>query len=237
MRHLAAICAFLAFMNSAELSRAQMSTPLHVGPFGGSQEPLPQLAIPPELKYFVPAGFLLRAVLPAKMSSAGETLFLYDNGEEVFPEVHLHAIREGKPYQLFDGVISGIAGLVCLPSNAACRFASFAYHRGGDLADTTFVVFGFEQGSYRSLVQQDTAQGKMRVLSGSPLRFELWAANLGLDPPDPDKSCEWCPHRYTIRIFQQEGSTFKVVSERTTKKFLNPGDIAAQAFVTPAEKN
>jgi len=234
MRHSAATCAFLALLYIGQL-HAQVQAPLHVGPFGGLQEPLPQLAIPPELKLFIPAGFVLRAVLPAMMSSPGETLFLYDNGERLFPETHLHALREGKQYELFDGVISGVAGLRCLPSNVACQFVAFAFHRGGDLADTTFVVVGFEKDNYRSLVQQDTAQGRIAVLSGSPLRFELWSANLGLDPPNPDKSCVWCPHRYTIRTFEGEGNTFKVVSERTTKRFLDPGEIAAEAFATPTD--
>ena len=196
----------------------------------GCRASLPQLAVPPELKSFVPAGFILRAVLPAKMSSTDETLFLYDNGESLFPEVHLHAIREGKQYELFDGIMSGVAGLLCLPTNVSCQFVAFAYHRGGDLADTTFAIFGFEEGRYRSLVQQDTNEGKMRILSRSPLRFELWSANHHLDPPDLDRSCVWCPHRYRIQTFEQQGNLFHVVSERTTKKFLDPGEAAAQAF-------
>ena len=159
MRYLVAICAFVACMHG--LIQAQVQTPLHVGAFGGMQGPLPRLTVPPELKSFIPMGFVLRYVLPTKMSTAGESVFLYDNGEKEFPEVHLHALRNARQYELFDGVVSGIAGLSCLPSATACELLTFAYHRGGNLADTTFAIFGHQNGAYRQILQQEAFVGRM----------------------------------------------------------------------------
>jgi hypothetical protein len=212
---------------------AQVQAPLRVDAFGGKQASLSPIPVPPELKLFVPANSTLRALLTTQMTSSGEKLFLYDNGKDIFPEVHLHGLRYDNEFNLFDGSVAGIAGLLPLATTYGLQLVSFAYHQGGDQADTTFVIFGHENKGYGSVFQKQTTQGKMRILPGAPLRFELWDADTNLDPQE---SCVWCPHRYHVLTYEVQGSDFKVIAKRTTKEFLDPGEIAARPFAV-MEKN
>lgn len=207
---------------------AQMQTPLGVGPFGATPSPLRPVNVPPELKPFVPNGFILRAVLQTKMSAEGETLLLYDNGEDTFPDVHLHAVRHGHDLNLFDGHVAGVAGLMPIRSRMAQQILGFAYHVGFDEADTTFVIFAAQQDSYRTIFEQKTTTGQMRLLSESPVKFELWSADWKLDQGE---SCVWCGHRYRVRTYVLEEDTFRLTAKRTTAASLYPGDVAGQTFV------
>jgi hypothetical protein len=67
----------------------------------------------------------------------------------------------------------------------------------------------------------------MRILPGSALRFELWDADTNLDPKE---SCVWCPHRYRVLTYELQGNDFKLIAERTTQEFLDPGEIAVKPF-------
>jgi hypothetical protein len=144
MRTLTVTSAVWAVFLSLAPVVAQVQAPLRVEAFGGSQDPLPSILVPPELKPFVPSSSTLRAVLTTNMTSSGEKLFLYDNGEDIFPEVHLHGLRYGKEFKLFDGSVAAIAGLLPLTTSNGLQLVSFAYHQGGDQADTRFVIFAHE---------------------------------------------------------------------------------------------
>lgn len=212
---------------------AQTQTPLRVEAFGGVHEPLRPINVPPELKPFVPKGFIPRAVLQTKMFPEGETLLLYDNGEDSFPHVHLHALRHGKDLKLFDGVIAGVAGLLPIQIKKNQQIVSFAYHVGFDEADTTFLIFAREKDSYRKIFERKTTTGQMRILDGSPLKLEIWSADWKLDRGE---SCVWCPHRYRVRTYVWQGDTFRLTAQRTTPAPLSPGDVAEKTFVLGQSK-
>lgn len=212
---------------------AQVQTPLRVGPFGATHEPLQPVKVPPDLAPFVPKDFILRAVLQTKMSAEGETLLLYDGGESTFPDVHLHAIRHGQDLKLFDGPIAGVAGLLPIRLQTGQQIVGFAYHVGFDEADTTFVIFAAQGDSYRTIFEQKTTTGQMRLLGESPVKFELWSADCKLDRGE---SCVWCPHRYRVRTYVLERDTFTLTRQRTTATSLYPGDLAEQTFVLKTQK-
>lgn len=224
---LATLALFLACQ-----ATAQMQAPVHVGAFGGIQEPFPPLDVPAELRPFVPKGFILRAALQTKMSPDGEALLLYDNDAETFPEVHLHAVRNGTDMVLFDGVVAGVAGLLPIKSHEQ-QFVSFAYHVGFDQADTTFVIFCGETKVYRKIFEQETTSGQMRLLSGSPARFEIWSADWRLDQGE---SCVWCPHRYRVRTYVLQTNGFTLVKKRTTSIPISPGEVVQKTFVVGLSK-
>jgi hypothetical protein len=207
---------------------AQVQAPLRVEAFGGVQSTLPPISVPPELKSFVPSNSILRAVLTTNLTSEGERIFLYDNGEDIFPSVNLRGLRNGREFKLFDGTVAGIAGLLPIKTSSDLQLLGFAYHQGGDQSDTRFVIFAHDGQGYRSVFQKQTTQGRIRILPGSALRFEMWDANAQLDPKE---SCVWCPHRYRVLTYEVHGSDFKEIKKRTTREFLDPGEIAAGPFV------
>jgi hypothetical protein len=213
---------------------APVQVPTHVEAFGGVQEALKPINVPTELKPYVPNGFVLRAVLQTKMSPDGETLVLYDNGEDSFPEVHLHAVRSGKDMKLFDGVVAGVAGLLPIQSSKHQQFVSFAYHVGFDMADTTFVIFRSETNSYGKIFEHETTSGQMRVLSDSPVKFETWSADWALDQAE---SCVWCPHRYQVQTYVWHADGFKLVKQRTTSEPMDPSALVEKTFVMRTSKN
>jgi hypothetical protein len=221
--------AALVLVVSTHFLCAQVQTPLHVEAFGGVQDPLPAMTVPPELKPFVPSGFTLRTVLATKMAPSGEKLFLYDNGEDPFPDVRLHALHDGNDFVLLDGTITGVGGLLPITLPGGRQLLAFAYHRGFDVADTQFVIFTFEDQSYHSIFERVTTEGRMQVLKTSPLRFEIWSADETFDKED--ESCVWCPHRYTIVTYELKGDNFDVVAMRTTEKYLVPSEVAGEPFV------
>jgi hypothetical protein len=223
----------VSLMFCARIAVAQVQTPLHVGAFGGVREPLQPIQVPPELKSFVPKGLTLRAVLKTSMFPEGETLLLYDNGEESFPEVHLHALRRGRDVKLFDGVIAGVAGLLPIQTQKGQQIVSFAYHVGFDEADTTFMILASVGDSYRVIFERKTTTGQMRILSESPVKFELWSADWKLDQGE---SCVWCPHRYRVRTYLLQGDKFLLTARRLTKAPLDPANLAERTFVAGSGK-
>lgn len=227
------ILSVFALVTFAPEASAQVQPPLRVEAFGGVRAPLRPIEVPTELKPFVPKGFNLRVVLQTNMSPDGERVFLYDNGEDTFPEVHLHALRNGKDLKLFDGVVAAVAGLLPIQAQKNQQFVSFAYHVGFDVADTTFVVFAAEKDSYRKIFERKTTTGQMRILSGSSVRIEIWSADWKLDQGE---SCVWCPHRYRVRTYVLQGDNFRLIAQRTTAEPLSPGDIAEKTFVTGQSK-
>jgi hypothetical protein len=207
---------------------------MHVEAFGGVQEAPKPLSVPTELNPYVPKGFVLRAVLQTKMAPEGETLILYDNGEDNFPEVHLHAVRSGKDMKLFDGVVAGVAGLLPIQSSKHKQLVSFAYHVGFDMADTTFVIFRSETDSYGKVFEQETMSGQLRVLGGSPLKLETWSADWKLDSAE---SCVWCPHRYQVQTYVWNEDGFRLVKQRTTSEPMDPSALVEKTFVVRTGKN
>jgi len=228
------ISATFVLLFSAYQVTAQVQKPVHVEAFGGVQEQLPPTSVPAELKPYVPRGFVLRALLQTKMSPKGETLLLYDNGADSFPEVHLHAVRNGQDIALFDGVVAGVAGLLPIQAQEQEQFVSFAYHVGFDQADTTFVVFKGETNLYRKIFEQKTTSGQMRLLSHSPVKFEIWSADWKLDQGE---SCVWCPHRYRVRTYVWRTDGLALVAKRTTPEPISPGDVVQKTFVVSRGKN
>jgi hypothetical protein len=228
--------AALVLVVSTRFLWAQVQTPMHVTPFGGVQDSLPAMAVPPELRPFIPSGFVLRTVLATKVSPFGEKLLLYDNGEDDFPEVRLHALQNGKDLGMFEGRVAGFAGMLPIGVPGGRQLLTFAYHKGFDQSDTMFEIFSYESGSYSSVFRWHSTEGSMRVLSTFPLRFEIWTAATELDPDNPEDSCVWCPHRYHVITYELRGDDFDVVALRTTEKRLVPGDIASQPFVIVTQK-
>jgi hypothetical protein len=206
---------------------AQVQTRLRVGAFGAVSGRLPAVPVPDELKALLPEGFILREVLDTKMSPRGETLLLYDNGESIFPEVCLSAIRNGKGLKLFDEGIAAVGGLVPIDLKKNQHAVGFAYHTAGDESDTSFVIFAAGKKSYMRLFERETAEGQLRIVRESPLEIELWSADLTLDPSE---SCVWYPHRYSAETYIWRGNAFQLVARRTTPTALLPGDIARFAF-------
>jgi hypothetical protein len=225
--------AALVLVVSTRFLWAQVQTPMRVTPFGGVQEPLAPTPVPPELKAFIPSGFTLRAVINAKMSPSGEKLILYDNdnGEDSFPGVRLHALQNGKDLGMFEGRVAGFAGMLPIGQPSGRQLLAFAYHKGFDQSDTMFEIFSYESGSYSSIFRWHSTEGRMRVLSASPLRFEIWTAATELDPDIPEESCVWCPHRYHVITYELKNDNFDVLAMRTTQKRLVPDDIASKPFV------
>ena len=211
------------------LGLAQVQTPLHVEAFGGEQQRLPPIKVPTELTEFIPKGFVLRAAIQTKMWHEGETLFLYDNDAETFPEVHLHALRRnGKELNLYDGTLADIAGLLPLQLRKGKQAVAFAYHVGFDEADTTFIVFTADADSYRAIFERKTTSGQMRVLRMAPLTFQIWSADWKLDRGD---SCVWCPHRYRIQTYLLRDNNFELIRRSVTSAALSPDEIAGKPFV------
>lgn len=111
------------------------------------------------------------------------------------------------------------------------QLLAFAYPKGFDQSDTMFEIFSYEDGSYSSIIRWHSIEGRMRVLSTSPLRFEIWTAAGEVDPDNPEESCVWCPHRYHVITYELKGEDFEVVAMRTTQKRLMPADIGSRPFV------
>jgi hypothetical protein len=133
---------------------AQVHPPLHVEPFGGRQGAFPPMAVPPELKAFIPAGFTLRTMITTKMAPSGEKIFLCDNGEDPFPEVRVHALHDGKGSVLLDGTFTGVGGLLPITIPGGRQLLAYAYHQGFDVVDTRFVIFSFQDHAYRSIFER-----------------------------------------------------------------------------------
>ena len=207
---------------------AQVQPPLRIGPFGGIPESLAPIKIPRELEPFVPNGCVLRAALHTRMAAKGETLFLYDNGERFAPEVHLRALRNSQTARLFDGRVSAIAGIQAIPNGTNRELVGFAYHEGGDEADTTFLIFAARNGFYRQVFKQQTGTGRMWITDNSPVTFQTWSAEWQLDRAD---SCIWCKHRYWVRTYVWRHNRFRLTSQRVTRTFFDAGAMAARPFV------
>ena len=233
MRRVLTIAALL-LVGSTRFVHGQVQTPMHVGPFGGISDSLPALDMPPELKAFIPSGFTLRATMMTKMAPNGEEIFLYDDGEDVFPEIHLHALHDRKDFSLFDRNIMAVRGLLPVTLHDGTQLLGFAYGRAGDGADTRFVIFSFENQGYRSIFERATTEGRMRVLSSSPLRFEVWSADETMDKAG--ESCVWCAHRYRVITYEFNGDSFDVIGMRTTRKYLDPSEVANGTFIVVSQK-
>lgn len=198
------------------------------------------ILVPPEVRGAVPKGFVLRAVLHTNLSSSGETLFLYDddNDEDAWSETHLHAIRNGSNLPIFDGHTSHEPGLQLIRSGAR-QFVGFAYHEGADGADTRFVIYAFLGGLYKPIFEQQTTEGQVKLLSESPLSFEIWSADWELDHAgswERGESCVWCPHRYRVRTLVMRGDSFVVTGKRITRAFLDPDELASKPFAVLRRK-
>jgi hypothetical protein len=221
--------AIVCFVVPVAALAAQIEAPLRVGIMGGVQQALPPMPVPERFKNFVPEGAVLRAVLPARMSEEGETLLLYDNGEAIYPEICLTAIRSGEKRMLFRESVSAFAGLLLVNLPDRQQVLIFAYHIAGDQSDTHFVMFGAEGRRYRTLFEEQTFEGRLRILSFLPVQMEIWSANPALDQPP---SCIWCPHRYDIETYVWRRNRFRRSATRRTPSPLLPGDIARDAIDT-----
>jgi len=211
----------------------QVQSKLDVRAFGGERQSLPSIKVPPELKSFVPDGFVLRAVLRPNAIVGGDTFILYDNGEDIFPEVHLHAIRQGIDTKLFDESIAGVAGVFPIRAGKGKQLLAFAYHQGFDGADTRFMIFGLEKGRYKVIFEGETTTGQMRILGQSPLTIELWSAAWNLVDGE---SCVWCPHRYRIRTYALRSGKFLLEREQISKAPLDPAEVAEKTFLIGRSK-
>jgi len=229
MRILIAITAALLTVDVGVPARAQVQPPLDVGAFGGRNESLPQLSVPSSLRQFIPRGAFLRAILKTQMALEGETCLLYDNGDNDSLELHLDAIQHGKATTLFNGAVSGFAGLVPFNIEPKRQALGFAYHVGFDCSDTTFVVYAASQGSYERIFELQTTEGKMEIVESPRVRLTIWSADGEFDPPDA--SCIWCPHRYHVQSYSWRRGKFKVIHESLTWEFLNPSEIAGKPFI------
>lgn len=234
MKRVLTIAAFLLVVGTHFLC-SQVQTGVQVGPLGGLSDGLPAIDAPPDIRPFLPSGSTLRAVMATKMAPDGERVFLYDNGEQIFPEVHLRALHDGNEFALFDGNVMAVGGLLPLDLTAARQVLVFAYHLAGDMADTRFAIYSFEDQEYHSIFKRHTTQGRMRVLSTSPLRFEIWSADDTLDKAG--ESCVWCAHRYTVVTYEFKGDSFDVVAMWTTAKYLDPGQVAQAPFVVVGQRS
>jgi hypothetical protein len=232
LMRLAKIAIFLFWVSSAIRTSAQVQAPVQVGPFGGITTPLKPMKVPPELQPFVPPGKILRAVFHTQLTPSGEIIFLYDNGdgEGVFPTVYLGALQNGKTVEFFNATISAVAGLYSIQLDGHKNGLAFAYHSGGDEADTEFAIFAAPGGLYERIFYEKTMEGQMEIVSRDPPRFKLWSAAAELDPKDPERSCIWCPHRYRIKTYAWNGEKFWIVGTALTKRFLAPAPIAGNVF-------
>jgi hypothetical protein len=186
---------------------------------------------PPELAAFLPKGSVLRAAFRTKMTLEGETLFLYDSGEQYFPTAYLGVLHDGRTVRLFDGVVSAVAGIQKIPDPTKRELVGFAYHEGGDEADTTFEIFAALNGTYRRVFKEETDTGRIRIIDSSPVTVEIWSAEEQLDPAD---SCVWCKHRYRVRTYMWERNHFRLTSQRITRTFFAAAQLAARPSSWPA---
>lgn len=219
--------AFILICSSALLF-GQVQAPLRIGPFGGIPESLVPMKIPRELEPFVPKGCVLRAAFHTRMAPERETLFLYDNGERFFPEIHLRVLHNGQTARLFDGEVSALAGIQAIPNGMQSELVGFAYHEGGDEADTTFLIFAARKGAYQRVFKQQTGTGRMRITNSSPATFQTWSAEWQFDGAD---SCIWCKHRYRVRTYVWRHDRFRLASQHLTRAFFDASEMAARPFV------
>jgi hypothetical protein len=222
---------------------AQVHGPASVAGFRLVAVPGDAINVPASLRRYVPKGNVLRAEFRTRLAPSGETIYLYDDGEEIFPRIYLGALRDGRNFKLLDGGITGIEGFLLVRLDKGKNGLAVAYHTGEDSADTEFVIFAASGDSYKRIFYEPTMEGQMQIVSSSPLAFRLWSAAPEFDPKDLDHSCVWCLHRFRIQTYAWDGRNFRLTNKILTKKFLRPVDpgpstafIAAQMSGEPAKK-
>lgn len=222
----------LLALSALQLS-AQVHAPASVAGFRLVAVPRKAINIPADLRPYVPKGHVLREAFRTQLTSSGETIFLYDDGEDILPRIYLRALRDGRNFKLLDGGISGVEGFLLVRLDKSTNALAVAYHTGEDSADNEFVIFAGAVGSYKKIFFAQTMEGQMRVVSTNPLAFTLSSAAAELDPRDA--SCVWCPHRFRIKTYAWNGQQFRLTNKVLTAKFLRPPEPSpSNAFIVQA---
>ncbi|HKF53507.1 MAG TPA: hypothetical protein VKB26_14420 [Candidatus Acidoferrales bacterium] len=181
-----------------------------------------------ELRSLVPKGNILRGAWHTNLTPSGETIFLYDDGEEVLQQACLAILRGGRESSLVDATYVQDFVLVSLDNSK--KGLAVVSSNGEDGADAEFVIFVFSNGLYKRVFSGKTMEGQMKIVSTNPLSFTLSDAAEELD--SKDNSCVWCPHRFRIKSYVWNGETFKLTKQVLTKEFIRPAD-PGSAFILP----
>ena len=183
-----------------------------------------------ELRAFVPKGYALREAFRTKLTPSGETILLYDDGEEFFPRICLVALHDGQKFTLIDGGITGVGGFLLMPLSKGENGLVVVYHVGQDFSDDEFAIFTGGENSYSKVFFERTTEGQMRIVSTDPIKFTLSSAAAELDPKDPERSCVWCLHRFRTKTYVWDAQRFRLTNKVLTKEFLKPVD-PGNAFI------
>lgn len=208
---------------------AQVRVPASVAGFRLVAVPQEAINVPAELRPYVPKGQVLRVAFRTELTSSGETIFLYDDGEEILPRIYLGALRDGRKFKLLDGGITGVEGFLLMRLDKGQNALAVVYHTGEDSADNEFVIFAGAEGSYKKIFFEQTMEGQMRIVSTNPLGFTLSSAAAELDPRDA--SCVWCPHRFRIKTYAWDGQQFRLTNRVLTKFLRPPEPSPSNAFI------
>lgn len=120
---------------------AQVRVPASVAGFRLVAVPQEAINIPADLRPYIPKGQVLRQAFRTQLASSGETIFLYDDGEEILPRIYLGALRDGRKFKLLDGGITGVEGFLLMRLDQGKNALAVVYHTGEDSADNEFVIF------------------------------------------------------------------------------------------------
>jgi len=173
----------------------------------------------------------VRLFAETRLAPEGESVAVYDNCDEIFPEPHVVII---KPKRIVLDVdqsdATALASAVSFRLESRKSALGFAFRVAGDQSGTRFVIIAGIDDSYRVVYERKTLMGKLRIFEGNPTRIEVWSADTSLDSPVPGESCVWCPHYYRVTRLVWRGQRFVPTGERITRNPLDPGYITAEPF-------
>jgi hypothetical protein len=196
-------------------------------------KPHESLRAPAELRTVVPKKAVIRLIQTTRLSAEGETVVIYDRGDQVYPtDAHIAIIKSGKRVADFSIIKvferQGVGDTYALFQ--AAKFAipdtheAFvaAFRNVGDGAGTLFVVLTESEGQYRVSWRRWASQAQLRVREDGT--YELWDSDQGDD-------CVWCAHHYEVSQFKwKEGRLFPL-SHYETKDALDPSQFSERPIV------
>lgn len=200
------------------------------GPLGVLISPPQKIQLPAELRPAVPRRSVVRLIESTQLSVTGETIVVYDNGNQYEPRAHVAVIKDGKRVADFGlvalfakeqvGESYALFKAAQIPTVGAQAFAT-AFRNIGDGAGTLLVLLTAKDGEYK-VWKRGITQGQVRVRKGGSI--EVWGA-------EGDGNCVWCPQHYKVTTFDWKDGTLSEVHHYETKHALNPGPISENPIV------
>lgn len=224
-------CALLLLLAIAHSAVSQTAT---LSLLGVLVKPHESLKVPAELRAAVPKKATIRLIQTTRLSGEGETVIIYDRGDQVYPTgSHIAIIKSGKRVADFslvkvfekqgvgDTYTLSQAAEVAMPDTHEA-FVS-AFRNVGDGAETLFVLLTESEGQYRVGWRRWASQAQLRVHEDGT--YELWDSNEGDD-------CVWCAHHYEVCQFKWKVGSLIPLSHHETKDALDPSLFSERPIVT-----